>query len=284
MNNKVIHQNLCVRRVMFTVALAAGVCGAAWGQGTLSTVVQAGQGVTKIAVGEGNASTVSNGVMVQAASGTAVSIEAAPAPGKAARLKLTRIEDVDLSEHTGHVIDPGSQTGDSPANDPSSQTGESPTNDPGSQASESPTNDPSSQIGESGGGQSQQVSLISTEDNEQTNSLKTEISGSLNHLFEKMPAEDKDKLPSSLNLKETMTLKLDNYSVNSGDVTLNFLLETPFESGIEIWIVFACPTNEDTSWFTVKSVGKENGSIVMTIPATTLSQLANKTFVAFFLG
>lgn len=260
MNNKVIHQNLCVRRVMFTVALAAGVCGAAWGQGTLSTVVQAGQGVTKIAVGEGNASTVSNGVMVQAASGTAVSIEAAPAPGKAARLKLTRIEDVDLSEHTGHVIDPGSQ------------------------ASESPTNDPSSQIGESGGGQSQQVSLISTEDNEQTNSLKTEISGSLNHLFEKMPAEDKDKLPSSLNLKETMTLKLDNYSVNSGDVTLNFLLETPFESGIEIWIVFACPTNEDTSWFTVKSVGKENGSIVMTIPATTLSQLANKTFVAFFLG
>lgn len=272
MNNKVIHQNLCVRRVMFTVALAAGVCGAAWGQGTLSTVVQAGQGVTKIAVGEGNASTVSNGVMVQAASGTAVSIEAAPAPGKAARLKLTRIEDVDLSEHTGHVIAPGSQTGDSPANDPSSQT------------SESPTNDPSSQIGESGGGQSQQVSLISTEDNEQTNSLKTEISGSLNHLFEKMPAEDKDKLPSSLNLKETMTLKLDNYSVNSGDVTLNFLLETPFESGIEIWIVFACPTNEDTSWFTVKSVGKENGSIVMTIPATTLSQLANKTFVAFFLG
>ena len=248
MNNKVIHQNLCVRRVMFTVALAAGVCGAAWGQGTLSTVVQAGQGVTKIAVGEGNASTVSNGVMVQAASGTAVSIEAAPAPGKAARLKLTRIEDVDLSEHTGHV------------------------------------NDPSSQIGESGGGLRQQVSLISTEDNEQTNFLKTEISGSLNHLFEKMPVEDKDKLPSSLNLKETMTLKLDNYSVNSGDVTLNFLLETPFEGGIEIWIVFACPTNEDTSWFTVKSVGKENGSIVMTIPATTLSQLANKKFVAFFLG
>lgn len=95
---KSIHQNLLrraetlgsrnyatLRRVMFTVAMAAGVCGATWSQGT-TTVVQAGQNVTKI---EGW--TVSGGATVQATPGLTVSIEgAAPAAGKVARLKLTR--------------------------------------------------------------------------------------------------------------------------------------------------------------------------------------------------
>ena len=97
MNNKTY---ATLRRVIFTVAMAAGVCMAAWGQETSTAEVQAGSGVTKIA-GEA----VSSGATVQTASGSTVTIEgAAPQAGKVARLKLTRKEDSSESEQAGDDV------------------------------------------------------------------------------------------------------------------------------------------------------------------------------------
>ena len=136
--NKKTYQTM--RRAVFTVAFAAGVCGAAWGQEALTTVVQAGSGVTKIGLGQEAATEVLSNATVEAASGTTVKIEgAAPAPGKLARLKLTRREDLDPNIHTG----------------------ENPGNDPGGQTSEI--------------SQQHNLSLKSTGDNDQTLQIKKSV-------------------------------------------------------------------------------------------------------------
>lgn len=270
MNKKETHQNLSVKRVMFTVAMAAGVCSAAWGQGTttgqgttatgsqgtLSTVVEVGSGVTKIAVGQDAATTVSNGVMVPATSGTTVSIEAEPVPGKAARLKLIRREDVDLSEHTseGHVNDPSGQTGEAQVIDPSGQTGE--------------------------GSVSQKASLKETSDIDETTQLKNLDMPSV---YQDLPADINSQLTEGWLIIERMTLTLCNYNASLGDVTLNFIPKTKFTKDDGTQVLFAYPTPGTVSWFLVKGTGQADGSINIEIPANTCALLAGKTFVAFFL-
>ena len=256
---KSIHQNLLrraetlgsrnyatLRRVMFTVAMAAGVCGAAWSQGTTTvnqgtttvsqgttTVVQAGQNVTKIAEGA-----VSGGATVQVASGTTVSIEgAAPAAGKVARLKLTR-----KAEN---------------AENGQSENGQS---------------------GESGISQSQSASLESTDDNDETLRLKHNIKASND--FNYLPDDIRDQLPDNASITDILTLTLDNYS--TGDLTATIKFDTPFAASADVWIVFAYPIDDgDASWFIVQGTAVDDGSVQTTIPANTLAQLANKKFIAF---
>ena len=261
MNMKSIHQNLLrraetlgsrnyatLRRVMFTVAMAAGVCGAAWSQGTTTvnqgtttvnqgtttvsqgttTVVQAGQNVTKIAEGA-----VSGGATVQVASGTTVSIEgAAPAAGKVARLKLTRKAE----------------------------------------------NAENGQSGESGTSLSQNASLESTDDNDETLRLKHNIKASND--FNYLPDDIRDQLPDYASITDILTLTLDNYS--TGNLTATIKFDTPFAADADVWIVFAYPIDDgDASWFIVQGTAVDDGSVQTTIPANTLAQLANKKFIAF---
>ena len=260
MNMKSIHQNLLrwaetlgsrnyatLRRVMFTVAMAAGVCGAAWSQGTTTvnqgtttvsqgtttvsqgttTVVQAGQNVTKIAEGA-----VSGGATVQVASGTTVSIEgAAPAAGKVARLKLTR-----KAEKTEN-----------------------------------------GQSGESGISLSQNASLESTDDNDETLRLKHNIES---NDFNYLPDDIRDQLPDNASITDILTLTLENYS--TGDLTATIKFDTPFAASADVWIVFAYPIDDgDASWFIVQGTAVDDGSVQTTIPTNTLAQLANKKFIAF---
>ena len=261
MNMKSIHQNLLrraetlgsrnyatLRRVMFTVAMAAGVCGAAWSQGTTTvsqgtttvsqgttTVVQAGQNVTKIAGGA-----VSGGATVQVASGTTVSIEgAAPAAGKVARLKLTR-----KAENT--------------------ENGQS----------------ENGQSGESGISLSQNASLESTDDNDETRQLKHNIEEKASNDFNYLPDDIRDQLPDNASITDIYTLTLDNYS--TGDLTATIKFDTPFAASADVWIVFAYPIDDgDASWFIVQGTAVDDGSVQTTIPANTLAQLANKKLIAF---
>ena len=255
MNMKSIHQNLLrraetlgsrnyatLRRVMFTVAMAAGVCGAAWSQGTTTvnqgtttvsqgttTVVQAGQNVTKIAGGA-----VSGGATVQATPGLTVSIEgAAPAAGKVARLKLTR-----KAENTEN-----------------------------------------GQSGESGISLSQNASLESTDDNDETLRLKHNIES---NDFNYLPDDIRDQLPDNASITDIYTLTLKDYI--TGDLTATIKFETPFEGGADMWIVFAYPIEDGgASWFIVQGRALDDGSVQTKIPANTLAQLANKKFIAIVI-
>lgn len=259
---KSIHQNLLrraetlgsrnyatLRRVMFTVAMAAGVCGAAWSQATTTvnqgtttvnqgtttvsqgttTVVQAGQNVTKI---EGW--TVSGGATVQATPGLTVSIEgAAPAAGKVARLKLTR-----KAENTEN-----------------------------------------GQSGESGTSQSQSASLESTDDTDETFRLKHNIEENASNDFNYLPDDIRDQLPDNASITDILTLTLKDYT--TGDLTATIKFDTPFAAGADVWIVFAYPFDDgDASWFIVQGTALDDGSVQTTIPANTLAQLANKKFIA----
>ena len=242
MNNKTYQT---MRRAVFTVAFAAGVCGAAWGQEALTTVVQAGSGVTKIGVGQEAATEVLSNATVEAASGTTVRIEgAAPAPGKLARLKLTRREDLDPNIHTG----------------------------------ENPGNDPGGQPGEISGNQN--LSLISTGDNSRTSQIKNGVN-IVNDLA--LPDEIRGKLHGDDPIVDIETMKLEGYKEGIGNVTLNYKSNAAFTCGLIYWILFACPGESDISWLLVNGVGLIDGSVNIQIPADILSQLARDRFVVFVI-
>lgn len=248
-----------------TVAMAAGVCFAAWGQGTTTTVVQAGPGVTKIAVGLNEVKAVTNGDAVQAAEGATVTIVgAAPAAGQVARLKLTKKEESSSES---------AQTGENPSTAPNGQTGENPSIVPGGGT------------GESGTSQSQTVSLKPSgeELREDLSELKSEIQ-TLENLFNNSDDNTKTWLEDhEVTLAETMTLTLKNYQEGMKDQVVTIASKTTLIAGDEIWFSIAYPTGSNISWLVIKGLGKDDGKAEITIPANTCAQLADKTFLAFLL-
>lgn len=238
---------------MMTVAMAAGVCIAVWGQGT-TTVVQAGSGVTKIAIGDAAATEVNKGDAVQAAEGATVTIVgAAPAAGKVARLKLTKKEK---------------------SSSESAQTGENP--------SIAPNGEP----GGSGTGQSQEASLHDADLPKELEDLKNV--NTLNDLFLMFQDIESQlpKDPDDLTLIEKMTLTLGNYEdyeEDMGVMTLTLEPKAKFSNEESVLIIFVYHINGKVSWSAVNGVGKENGSVQTTIPASTFVYLADQTFVAFLI-
>lgn len=242
MNNKTYQT---MRRAVFTVAFAAGVCGAAWGQEALTTVVQAGSGVTKIGLGQEAATEVLSNATVEAASGTTVRIEgAAPAPGKLARLKLTRREDLDPNIHTG----------ENPGNDPGGQSGEI--------------------------SQQHNLSLKRTDDNGQTLQLKNGVN-TVNDLA--LPDIIKGHFRGDDEINDIETMKLEGYKEGIGNVTLNYKSNAAFIGCLIYRILFACPGESDISWLLVDGEGFQDGSLNIAIPADILPQLARDRFVVFVI-
>lgn len=250
MNNKTY---TTLRRVMMTVAMAAGVCIAAWGQGTTTTVVQAGSGVTKIAVGQNEAKAVINGDAVQAAEGATVTIVgAAPAAGQVARLKLTRM--VESSEN--------GQTGENPSTTTNGQTGENPS---------TATN---GQTGGSGTGQSFSLESVL----EITYEMKD---FEMNIYWYNLPDDIRAQLPENGSIEEIVTLKLENYTESTAEVTKTMKFPTMFVEDETVWILFAGPEVDSTSWFVVNGKGQDDGSLQVKIPAKNFAKFAGKTFAAF---
>jgi hypothetical protein len=138
------------------------------------------------------------------------------------------------------------------------------------------------QSGESGTSLSQNASLESTDDNDETLRLKHNIEQKASNDFNYLPDDIRDQLPDNASITDIYTLTLKDYI--TGDLTATIKFETPFAGGADMWIVFAYPIEDGgASWFIVQGRALDDGSVQTTIPANTLAQLANKKFIAIVI-